>query len=182
MIAMTRLDPVSTVRKAAIKPPKRSAMRSPARGKSPQAAPMRAGSREPAASPWLVCSSDPVATVRDSVQAEPRLGPWAFVTGAVIAPATTLGAFMDWWTHLVGSPAKQLEVAGAGAAQWRRAWEVAVTGETVQPLPQDRRFADPAWQLPPYRGLMQAFLLWKRNGGSERPLGFAESRLITNKW
>ena len=73
---------------------------------------------------------------------------------------------MDWWIHLVGSPAKQLEVASAAAAQWRRAWKVAVSGETVLPLPQDKRFADPAWQLPPYRGLMQAFLLeeewWQR--------------------
>ena len=91
-----------------------------------QAAPMRAGSREPAASPWLSCSSDPVATVCDSGQAEPRLGPWALIAGAAIAPATTLGAFMDWWTHLAGSPAKQLEVASEGIAQWRRAWEVAV--------------------------------------------------------
>ena len=126
----------------------------------------RAGSREPAASPWLDGSSDRVIPVADVKPAGPRLEPWALVAGSVVAPATTLGAFMDWWTHLVGSPAKQLELARAGAEQWRRAWEVAVTGTTVQPLPQDKRFTDPAWQLPPYRGLMQAFLLeeqwWQR--------------------
>ncbi len=127
---------------------------------------LRAGSREPAASPWLDGSSDPIVPVGDVKPAGPRVEPWAFVAGSTIAPTTTLGAFMDWWTHLVGSPAKQLELARAGAEQWRRAWEMAVTGATVQPLPQDKRFADPAWQLPPYRGLMQAFLLeeqwWQR--------------------
>ena len=158
MIAMTKLDPVSTVKKVSIKPPKRSAKRSPAGEKSPSAAALRAGSREPAASPWFGSSSDPVATVRDLGQAESCLEPWALVTGAAIAPATMLGAFMDWWTHFVGSAAKQLEVASAGAEQWQRAWKLAVTGETVQPLPQDKRFADPAWQLPPYRSLTQTFL------------------------
>ena len=120
---------------------------------------LRAGSREPAASPWLDGSGDPVVPVGDVKPAGPSVEPWAFLAGSTIAPATTLGAFMDWWTHLVGSPAKQLELARAGAEQWRRAWEMAVTGATVQPLPQDKRFADPAWQLQPYRGPMQAFLL-----------------------
>ena len=127
---------------------------------------LRAGSREPAASPWLNGSGDRVVPVCDVKPAGPRLESWALIAGSTIAPATVLGAFMDWWTHLVGSPAKQLELASAGAEQWRRAREMAVTGTTVQPLPQDKRFADSAWQLPQYRGLMQAFLLeeqwWQR--------------------
>ena len=47
--------------------------------------------------------------------------------------------------HLLASPAKQWEMAQFGAEQWARAWHAAASGDdVVQPLPQDKRFADPA--------------------------------------
>jgi polyhydroxyalkanoate synthase len=73
----------------------------------------------------------------------------------------------DWWVHLLASPAKQWELVQFGLQQWARAWGVgpAASGD-IQPMPQDKRFADPAWQTPPYRLVAQAFLLqeewWQR--------------------
>ncbi len=77
-----------------------------------------------------------------------------------------LGAFYDWWLHLLGSPAKQMELLSAGAGQCVRAAEMAAGGAPVEPAPRDKRFADPQWQSLPYRAMAANFLLaeqwWQR--------------------
>ena len=119
-----------------------------------------AGTRERAASPWLTASVD--ATDADATRRQPasRIEPWAApLPGGPVAPATALGAFMDWWVHVAGSPSKQLELGRLAAEQWLHAGAAVVAGEHIAPLPQDKRFADPAWHRPPYNAVAQAFLL-----------------------
>ncbi|MHA6323646.1 PHA/PHB synthase family protein [Roseivivax sp. CAU 1753] len=64
-----------------------------------------------------------------------------------ISPAGLATAFFDWSLHLLGSPDKQIELAGKALT------------EIVNPkLRTDPRFDDPAWSAFPYNVLAQAFL------------------------
>ena len=125
------------------------------------------GSRERAGSPWLGRDSAPSQAFRALQQLERQLTPQGLLPPAATAPATAAGALADWWVHLLASPAKQWELAQYGLEQWRRAWgtDSAPSGD-VRPMPQDRRFADPAWQAAPYRWFARSFLLqeqwWQR--------------------
>jgi polyhydroxyalkanoate synthase len=84
-----------------------------------------------------------------------------------ISPAALAMATMDWAAHLAISPGKQGELA---LKAWRKAMRFGQylaratadpkdVAPCIEPLPQDRRFRDPAWQDWPYRGIYQAFLL-----------------------
>jgi polyhydroxyalkanoate synthase len=122
--------------------------------------PGRPGSRERESSPWLGRGSAPSDVFLSLQQLQRRLTPPGLVPNAVVAPSTAIGALADWWVHLLGSPAKQGELLQHAAAQWARAWGMAFSPfDDIQPLPQDKRFADPAWQAPPHRWFAQAFLL-----------------------
>ena len=120
----------------------------------------QAGSRERRDSPWLGRGRDASPSFLAFQELERRLGAAGALPGAPIAPTTAVGAFMDWWVHLAASPAKQWELAQYAAEQGLRAAQAA-TGPTpaIEALPQDKRFADAAWQAAPYRWLAQAFLL-----------------------
>ena len=93
-----------------------------------------------------------------------RRGPTASRRPPPAAPS------MDWAAHLVTSPAKLWELVQFGTAQWQRLLQIAAEGShadsRVEPLPQDKRFADPLWQQQPYAAWAQAFLLrqqwWQR--------------------
>ena len=125
------------------------------------------GSRERAGSPWLGRDSVPSPAFRTFQELERQLTPKGMLPAAAIAPATSLGALADWWVHVMASPAKQWELAQYGLEQWRRAWDTATAPSgDVRPMPQDKRFADPAWRAAPYRWIAQSFLLqeqwWQR--------------------
>jgi polyhydroxyalkanoate synthase subunit PhaC len=127
----------------------------------------RPGSRERGGSPWLGRGDTPSASFQAWQAIERSLAAWLPMPAAAVAPATAAGAFLDWWTHLLASPAKQWELAQAGLEQWLGACRATATGcEASQPLPQDKRFDDAVWQQQPYRALEQAFLLqeqwWQR--------------------
>ena len=119
-----------------------------------------AGTRERAASPWLTAAAEAAESPTHREPA-PRTLAWAPPAGAV-APATALGAFMDWWLHFATSPAKQIELGRLAAEQGLQGWAAALTGERVKPLPQDKRFAGPPWQRPPYARSADQFLLVER--------------------
>ena len=134
---------------------------------APSPASTRVDTRERGGSPWLGRDDAASPTFKAYREIERQLGPWGLMPGASIAPTTAAGAFVDWWVHLLMSPAKQWELAQLGVEQTLRAWQAAATHDAVvRPLPQDRRFDDPAWQQPPWRWLAQAFLLrqqwWQR--------------------
>ena len=78
-----------------------------------------------------------------------------------ISPAALSLAFSDWALHLALSPSRRelllLKV-------WRKylRWLALARPDAataIEPLPQDKRFADPAWQRWPYRQIYQGFLL-----------------------
>ncbi|MDX3911289.1 MAG: poly-beta-hydroxybutyrate polymerase N-terminal domain-containing protein [Sphingobium sp.] len=83
-----------------------------------------------------------------------------------LSPATILQAFSDWGMHLACSPGKQLQLAAKTTRKFVRLGDYAVRSigdhdadPAIEPLPQDRRFIDPAWKEAPFNLIAQAFLL-----------------------
>ncbi|MCG2583978.1 alpha/beta hydrolase [Massilia sp. TS11] len=89
------------------------------------------------------------------------------VTGN-ISPAAIGLAYIDWLSHLSLSPSKREELV---LKAWKKLWRwqmyalrLAANGgnhtpDAIDPLPQDKRFLDPAWRRWPFNLLSQAFLL-----------------------
>ena len=83
-----------------------------------------------------------------------------------ISPIALLLAYTDWLSHLATSPQRQLEISQAAVRDARRLLETSqhffAAGQgpwsLIKPQPQDRRFARPEWELPPFNLLAQAFL------------------------
>ncbi|KAA3629753.1 MAG: alpha/beta fold hydrolase [Proteobacteria bacterium] len=116
---------------------------------------------------------------------------------AGISPAGLAKVYFDWLSHLALSPGKQLELADKSLRKLtqfaRYAGQSAVdpkTPPTIEPLPQDRRFRDSAWQTWPYNLYYQYFLLnqqWWHNATtgidglspeSERAISFVARQLL----
>ncbi len=83
-----------------------------------------------------------------------------------LSPLALGRAGTDWAQHLVLSPDKQFELVQKAAEKWERylsyCARACIDSECpacIEPLPQDRRFADPAWQHWPFNALYQGFLL-----------------------
>ena len=83
-----------------------------------------------------------------------------------LSPAGMMVAFFDWAAHLANAPGKQANLLEKAARKWVRLAiylsRAAVDPDTrpcIEPLPQDRRFADAAWQQQPFSTIYQAFLL-----------------------
>lgn len=82
-----------------------------------------------------------------------------------VSPLAQMSAWLDWATHLALAPGRQIELAVA-AAQTSVALALfsahALAGESetgpFAPEPFDRRFADPAWDAPPFSLWKQSFL------------------------
>ncbi len=85
-----------------------------------------------------------------------------------IAWPSLMAAWADWYRHLASAPGKQMELASKAqrkAAKFALYALESMQGETepcIEPLPQDRRFVDPAWQQPPFNLIHQGFLLWQQ--------------------
>lgn len=127
------------------------------------ASPTGPGLRERRDSPWLRDAATRAAP-EATAPTPPLDRPWEIESPfpTTVAPTTALGAFFDWWTNLAASPAKQAELAHEAAQLAADSWSVWHGQQVIDPLPQDKRFADPAWQQMPYRGLAQSFQLWQR--------------------
>jgi polyhydroxyalkanoate synthase len=106
-----------------------------------------------------------------------------------ISPAALAGAWQDWASHLLLSPDKQAELFLQGASNLQR-WLQYSAGamhdgpaSPVQPLAQDKRFSDPAWQSWPYNQISQAFLLtqqwWYRATNSVRGVSPHHTDVVT---
>ncbi|MEX0144413.1 alpha/beta fold hydrolase [Massilia sp. LMS1-1-1.1] len=85
-----------------------------------------------------------------------------------ISPAALGNAYADWLGHLALAPTKQqtlLQEAWKKIGRWQQyALQSAMAGgawepSCIAPLPQDRRFDDPAWRRWPYNLVYQGFLL-----------------------
>ncbi|MBG6219986.1 MULTISPECIES: alpha/beta fold hydrolase [unclassified Janthinobacterium] len=100
------------------------------------------------------------------------LNAWLGKFTGTISPAALGNAYADWLSHLALAPSKQqalLQEAWKNIGRWQQyalqsALQLAQAGSAsappcIAPLPQDRRFEDPAWQRWPYNLLYQGFLL-----------------------
>ncbi|MBX9717027.1 MAG: alpha/beta fold hydrolase, partial [Burkholderiaceae bacterium] len=83
-----------------------------------------------------------------------------------LSPAAGLLAWYDWALHLSLSPGKQRNLLEKGLHKQQRLARYAVRVASardcptcIEPLEQDRRFADPAWQQWPFTVIHQGFLL-----------------------
>jgi polyhydroxyalkanoate synthase len=100
----------------------------------------------------------------------------ARLTGGISPVALSL-AYIDWASHLMAAPQRQMEI-GQDALQsagqfFEAAFQYFSPGQgpwsLIKPQPQDRRFAKPEWETPPFNLLAQAFLLkqqWWHNATS----------------
>jgi polyhydroxyalkanoate synthase len=85
---------------------------------------------------------------------------------AGLSPAVLADQTFDWLVHLATLPGKQLELAENWLRKTARfalyaahsAGNPAVP-PCISPQPNDRRFADPSWQKPPFSLMYQGFLL-----------------------
>ena len=82
-----------------------------------------------------------------------------------ISPASLALAHLDWLLHLAVSPAKQAQLGSSALHKWllwlqyaSQSWQ-GPCDRCVEPVPEDKRFARPQWQQPPFSALAQAFLL-----------------------
>jgi polyhydroxyalkanoate synthase len=82
-----------------------------------------------------------------------------------IAWPSLVSAWADWYWHLAAAPGKQMELASKAqrkAAKFALYALESMQGDCepcIDPLPQDRRFRDPAWQQAPFNLIYQSFLL-----------------------
>jgi poly[(R)-3-hydroxyalkanoate] polymerase subunit PhaC len=81
-----------------------------------------------------------------------------------------MAAWFDWYSHLVRAPGREMELAWLASIFTGRLLALAAGRYAgalpFAPAPNDRRFADPAWQKAPYIFWQQAFLAqeeWWRN-------------------
>lgn len=90
----------------------------------------------------------------------------AHLTGG-ISPVALLLAYTDWLSHLASSPQRQIEISQGAVQDAKRLVETAQhqfgtdqgPWSLIKPQPQDRRFARPEWESPPFNLFAQAFLL-----------------------
>ncbi|WP_374450396.1 PHA/PHB synthase family protein [Stella sp.] len=89
----------------------------------------------------------------------------ARLTGG-LSPAALAGAALDWWVHLAMAPGRRFHLAEKAWRKWARlatyAGRCGLAPDAppcIEPLPQDRRFADEAWRRWPWNVMSQAFLL-----------------------
>ena len=83
-----------------------------------------------------------------------------------LSPIALSLAYTDWFSHLAASPQRQLEIwqdaARDGARLFQAGQHLLAAGQEpwslIRPQAPDRRFAQPAWENPPFNLLAQAFL------------------------
>jgi poly[(R)-3-hydroxyalkanoate] polymerase subunit PhaC len=84
-----------------------------------------------------------------------------------LSPSAMASAYADWAVHLATAPGKQLQLIEKAAKKTLRLANYTAncalhqddTVNCIDPLPQDKRFADTAWQQWPYNLLYQSFLM-----------------------
>jgi polyhydroxyalkanoate synthase len=137
-------------------PPLQAAPAPPAIDQTRESVPIPEGARD----------SYAVTALADIVDRSTHASVARFTAG--LSPAALAEAYLDWATHLTFAPGKRLQLADKAARKSMRfasyAMRCLLKGSAAQqpciePLPQDRRFADEAWQHWPYNFIHQAFLL-----------------------
>ncbi|WP_296949523.1 alpha/beta hydrolase [uncultured Massilia sp.] len=130
----------------------------------------------------------PEASV-EHASADLVLNAWLGRLTGYVSPAALAAAWQDWASHLLLSPDNQIELglqAVASLQRWLQYGASAVHGspaEPLQPLAQDKRFADPAWHGWPYNLVSQGFLLiqqwWHRATSGVRGVSPHHTDVVT---
>ena len=88
---------------------------------------------------------------------------------AGLSPAALALAYADWALHFAGAPGKQAQLVEKAVRKAIRLAIYAVqqasepeTPPCIEPLPQDHRFRDAAWQRWPFNMIYQSFLLYQQ--------------------
>jgi polyhydroxyalkanoate synthase subunit PhaC len=84
-----------------------------------------------------------------------------------LSPMALVAAYWDWASHLAFAPGKRMRLTEKAAKKslrlanyvMRHAMRMDGTAPCIEPLPQDRRFINDAWQKPPFNIVYQSFLL-----------------------
>jgi poly[(R)-3-hydroxyalkanoate] polymerase subunit PhaC len=104
-----------------------------------------------------------------ALEADRTVHAYAARATAGLSPAALALAFGDWALHLGAAPGKHTELARKAARKWLRyanyLGRAALGGDCpacIEPLPQDSRFAAPAWHTWPFNAIHQGFLLWQQ--------------------
>src|ERR1700692_2086942 len=103
----------------------------------------------------------------ETYQADRALHALAARLTSGVSPVALSLAFIDWASHLAAAPQRRMEIAQEGMRNAAGFLETALhffspgqgPGSLIKPKPQDRRFAAPEWESPPFNLLAQAFLL-----------------------
>ena len=88
-----------------------------------------------------------------------------------ISPAALLLAYADWLSHLASSPQRQIKISQDVLVEAKRFCEAVQNFHSpgqgpwslIKPQAQDRRFARPEWEHPPFNLMAQAFLLGQQS-------------------
>ena len=111
----------------------------------------------------------PSAAEETAFAVDRLLHAWQGRLTAGISPAALFEAFSDWGIHLANSPGKQADLVrkwlrkSIRLAHWAtRAPLNPDTPHAIEPLPQDKRFSSPDWQLYPYALTYQSFLMYQQ--------------------
>src|SRR6266581_9193466 len=116
--------------------------------------------------------SEPSVRVRqqqepESYQADRALHAMlARLTGGIL-PIALLLAYADWGSRLATAPQRRMEISSDALRSTNRFFASALhyfspdrgPWSLIRPQPQDRRFAGPEWETPPFNLFAQAFLL-----------------------
>ena len=97
---------------------------------------------------------------------------------AGLSPIALAEAYADWALHLASSPGKQTELIEASLRKGMQISAYATScaagskdqAPCINPLPQDKRFSDAAWQVWPYNLIYQSFLFnqqWWHNATTD---------------
>ncbi len=87
-----------------------------------------------------------------------------------LSPMALVSAYWDWASHLAFAPGKRLQLTEKAAKKslrlanyvMRHAMHLDGMAPCIEPLPQDRRFINDAWRVPPYDVVYQSFLMMQQ--------------------
>ena len=128
-------------------------------------APVTGNDRQPAALPEPPIA--PAQSGTETYQADRAFHAMLARLSGGISPVALLLAYTDWLSHLATSPQRLIDMSREAAADGKKLADAAQhtfsPGQEpwalIKPQPQDRRFARPEWEKPPFNWMAQAFLL-----------------------